>query len=76
MHREILQIESAGRIGRLCGAASGLPAKSIVDIRVAVAYFVIVSMAGFLFGGPVPNNIPLVPDHRFGLKIKADRSSA
>ncbi len=33
-------------------------------------------MAGFLFGGPVPNNIPLVPDHRFGLKIKADRSSA
>ena len=37
---------------------------------------VIVSMAGFLFGGPVPNNIPLVPDHRFGLKIKADRSSA
>ena len=54
MHREILQIESAGRIGRLCGAASGLPAKSIVDIRVAVAYFVIVSMAGFLFGGAVP----------------------
>ena len=38
----------------MCGAASGLPAKSIVDIRVAVAYFVIVSMAGFLFGGAVP----------------------
>lgn len=33
-------------------------------------------MAGLLFGGPVPNNIPLVPDHRFGLEIKAAKVSA
>ena len=55
MHREVLQVEGARRIGRFgCMAASGLPAKSVMGRRVAAAAFIIVSMAALLFGASSP----------------------
>ena len=55
MHREVLQVEGARRIGRFgCMAASGLPAKSVKGRRVAAAAFIIVSMAALLFGASSP----------------------